>query len=234
VHEVGHNYVMGILANNEWKQGWLDEGFTSFQTNWFLERHGQDPQSVWGRDLESIRRMERAGMTEPIAYRSAAFRDFNVYNAMTYTKPSLVYRMLRELLGEETFRKGLRLYYERNKLRHVREEDFRSAMEEASARDLRWFFQQWIHTTATLDYSVGEVGTRQVGEGWETRVQVKRAGDAWSPVTLLVGDQRQLVEGREATQVITVRTRTRPAEVILDPDNALIDLDPANNRKAVR
>ena len=234
VHEVGHNYVMGILANNEWKQGWLDEGFTSFQTNWFLESRGQDAQAVWGSDMESIRRMERAGMTEPIAYRSAAFRDFNIYNAMTYTKPSLVYRMLRDLVGEDAFRKGLHLYYERNKLHHVREEDFRAAMEEASGRDLRWFFQQWIHTTATLDYSVGEVSTRQVGTSWETRVQVKRAGDAWEPVRLQVGDQRQLVDGHDATQIVTVRTATRPTEVILDPDNVLIDLDPANNRKAVR
>src|SRR6266704_1317803 len=40
VHEVGHNYTMGILANNEWREGFLVEGFTSFQTSWFFETHG--------------------------------------------------------------------------------------------------------------------------------------------------------------------------------------------------
>ena len=40
VHEAGHQYTMGQLANNEWRDGWLDEGFTSFQSGWFVENQG--------------------------------------------------------------------------------------------------------------------------------------------------------------------------------------------------
>jgi hypothetical protein len=235
MHEVGHNYVMGVLANNEWKQGWLDEGFTSFISSWYAERRGGDPRAIWRGALQAIRDMEKAGLTQPIALASAAFRDFNVYNAMTYTKPSLVYRMLRDVLGEETFRHGLRLYYERNQLRHVREEDFRAAMEQASGQDLRWFFLQWIHTTATLDYRVGTVSTRQLSDGaWETTVEVVRDGDAYMPVTLRVGTETRRLDSRAATQTVMVKTAAKPEDVVLDPDEILLDLDPDNNRGTVR
>ena len=235
VHEVAHNYVMGVLANNEWRQGWLDEGFAQFLTNWYSERRGLDEKTVWADAMESIRSMERAGRTQPIALPSAAFRDFGTYTAMTYTKPSLIYRMLRHMLGEETFRRGLRLYYERSGLRHVREEDLRAALEEAAGRDLRWFFLQWIHTTATLDYSVTAARTRELADGmWETTVDVTREGEAFMPVTLKVGEEIRRLESRAPTQTVTVRTATRPAQVVLDPDNVLIDIQPQNNRMDVR
>ncbi len=234
MHEVGHNYVMGQLGNNEWKQGWLDEGFTSFVTNWYMERRGGDPRAIWRGSLRSIDQLDSAGVTQPIALPSAAFRDFNMYNAMTYTKPSLVYRMLRDVMGEDAFRQGLHIYYQKNRLRHVREQDFRAAMEQAYGKDLGWFFDEWIHTTATLDYAVGDVSTRQLGGGnWETTVQVTRAGDAWMPVSLRVGDVTRRLEGHDRSQTVTVTTSAKPEEVVVDPDEILIDIRPRNNSRSV-
>jgi hypothetical protein len=235
VHEVAHNYTMGILANNEWKQGWLDEGFASFLGSWYSERQGADPAVVWRGTVESVRELDRSGMSQPMSLPSREFRDMDTYNTMTYRKPSLVYRMLRWLLGEDTFHEGLRLYYERKQLEHVREEDLRAAMEEVSGRDLGWFFEQWIHTTNTLDYSVASASTRQVAGGqWETTIQVTRAGDAWMPVELSVGTDTRRLDGRDRTQTITVRTAQRPERVVLDPQNVLVDTDPSNNAREVR
>src|SRR5690606_21152553 len=115
---------------------------------------------------EGIRRMERAGQSQPIALESAEFRDPRTYSAMTYTKPSLVFRMLRDYLGEDTFRRALKVFYERKALQHVTEQDLRAAFETAAGEDLDWFFDQWIHTTATLDYRIESARARQEGSEW--------------------------------------------------------------------
>ncbi|HEX2094735.1 MAG TPA: M1 family metallopeptidase [Longimicrobiaceae bacterium] len=231
VHEVAHQWAHGMLANNEWREGWLDEGLVSFLTHWYWEQRGNP--GIWEGPMQSAAQWERAGRAQPIATPGAGFRDYPTYAAMTGTKASLVFRMLRELLGEETFRRVLRAYYERHRLRHVSEEDFRAVAEEVSGRNLDWFFHQWLHTTATLDYGVGRVEVRRLPDRrWRTRVEVLRVGDAWMPVTLRVGEETRTLDSREPRQTVEVVTRERPAEVVLDPDRVLLDLDRANNRRA--
>ena len=231
VHEIGHQWVHGIFGNNEWREGWLDEGFDSFLVNWYFEEQGAPP-SLWANSMEGIRRMERAGETQPIGFASADFRDPRTYSAMTYTKPSLVFRMLRDLVGEDTFRQALRLFYEENALQHVTESDLRSAFKTAHGESLDWFFDQWIHTTATLDYQVTSAQAWQDGDGWIARVEIAREGDAYMPVVLQVNGQSRTLDSRDVRQVVTLQLDQRPTEAVLDPENALLDIHPDNNRAA--
>jgi peptidase M1-like protein len=230
LHEVGHQWMHGIFANNEFVEGWLDEGFTSFTNSWFEEE--QQGASVWQRDVQGIVSLEQAGRTQPLALRSEAYRDFDTYGAMTYTKPALVLRMLRELVGEEVTRRALKDFYQPNRFRHVNENDLKSAFERASGQDLDWFFQQWFHTTGKLDYSLGAVSTAQQPDGsWRTRIEVQRSGENFMPVIVRVGDVDRRLDARDPAQVVTIDTRQRPTEVVLDPDMILIDVNPTNNRK---
>jgi hypothetical protein len=230
LHEVGHNYVHGILANNEWREGWLDEGFASFLTNWAHELAGRPVN--WDRDLASMRAMEQRGLAQPISLASAEFRDPQTYGAMTYTKAALVFRMLHWLMGDEAFRAGLRDYYAANKLQHVSEAELRVAMSAHYPGGLDWFFDQWIHTTARLDYRLGELTAVQAPDGsWTARVEVIRDGDIWMPVDLRVDDEVQRLTSQERRQVVTVRTAQRPVEAVIDPGNVLLDANPFNNRR---
>jgi hypothetical protein len=232
IHEVGHNFAHGILANNEWREGWMDEGFVSYLTNWAHQEAGRPVN--WAGSMNGIRNLELAGGTQPIALPSAQFRDPATYSAMTYTKPSLVFRMLHWLVGDDAFREALRTYYADNSLQHVTESDIRAAFNAASPENLDWFFDQWIHTTDTLDYSIAAVDVEQsAAGGWITRVEVVREGDIWMPVDIRVGDTLQRLTSRERRQTVTITTPARPDAVTLDPDNVLIDIDPANNTRAL-
>src|SRR2546421_12917459 len=106
VHELGHNYTMGILANNEWREGFLDEGFTSFQTGWFFEADGQGP-GYPGVESE-ILFWDLDRWSEPVSMISERYRDFLTYNTMIYTKGQLFYEQLRYIVGDED-RKSTRL-----------------------------------------------------------------------------------------------------------------------------
>lgn len=232
MHEVGHIWLHGIFGNNEWREGWLDEGFVSFVSNWFAEEQGTPPLQIWGEDVLGMGQLEATGRTEPISKKAADFSSFQMYNIMTYTKPALVLRMLRDLVGVDVTRRALRDYYEHNKFRHVTGRDLRASFERASGQDLGWFFEQWIDTTGRLDYGIGEVKTTQGANGrWQTTVEVIRHGENWMPVTLQVGNVRQRLTSREPRQVIEIETQTRPTEVVLDPDLILIDYNRTNNRK---
>jgi aminopeptidase N len=232
LHEGGHNYSQGQLANNEWKEGFLDEGMTSFQTSWYFEEHGQP--RTWDRTMQQAGQFEKSGKGQPIATPAIEFHDFGVYNYETYTKPSIVYRMLREYLGRETMLNAMHQYFDKHKLQHVTLQDYKDSMEQVSGKDLTWFFDEWFHSTGTLDYAVSSATTATQADGsWKTVVQVTRSGDNWMPVILKVGTDTRTLDSKERTQTVEVVTHDKPADVVLDPDMILLDTDTANNKKTL-
>jgi len=232
MHEGAHQYVHGILANNEFDEGWLDEGFASFLTNWYFEENGTE--NVWDGAIASVRELERAARASPISLPGADFPDPGIYGAMTYTKASLVFRMLGWMIGDEAMREGLRTFYDRHAMSQVNEEKFRRAMSDAAGQNLDWFFDQWIHTTDQLDYRITDATTwAHADGGWVTRIEVQRAGEAWMPVDLRVGTAERRLNSRERQQVVEVRTAERPGTAILDPNELLLDIDPGNNTRPV-
>jgi aminopeptidase N len=181
--------------------------------------------------MESVRGLERRALTYPIARPGAEFPDPATYSAMTYRKTGLIFRMLRDLVGEPAMREILRTYYAQNRLQHVTEADLRRAVNQTTGENYDWFFQQWFHTTHTLDYAIGGANLQQMADGrWLTRVDVLRLGQAWMPVRVQVGDQVRTLSSHDRRQSLEVITRSRPAEVVIDPDDVLIDLDISNNR----
>jgi hypothetical protein len=236
VHEAGHNYTMGILANNEWREGWLDEGFTSFQTNWFWETLGKT--GGYERNEATILELDLDNYSEPTSLVSERYRDFVSYNISIYSRGELFFQQLRYVVGDATMHRILRTFYNRYKLKHVTEADFRAVAEEVSKRDLSTLFGQGLHGTEQYDYAVGKVVRRRAGGGagqWTTRVEVLRRAPGRIPVEVAVVAERDTgvvrIEGLSEREWVEVTTRSKPKKVVLDPRVRTHDWNMLNNRK---
>jgi len=235
VHEMIHMYIHAILAPNEWREAWFDEGLTTFVTQWYWEAQGMDPEEVWRGRIEGIRERERRGETEPVGLESAEFSDFQMYVQMSYSKAALIYRMLRWMVGDDTMVEILNHLYEENTLSHVDESDLRRSVNTVTGESYDWFFDQWLYTTDTVDYGIADAVTAPTGDGrWRTTVRVRRLGNVWMPVALRVGDVERRLESRERVQTVEIVTDQRPTEAVLDPDDILVTPDVSNHRREIR
>ncbi len=235
LHEGGHTYLMGILANNEWKEGWLDEGFTSFQTSWYEEIQARNDGAT--RNLEAgMLLSDLDNGSQPVSTVSERFRDFNTYNNMIYSRGELFLHELKRMVGDSTMLEILHTYYRRWQLKHVDEAAFKAVAEEVSHRDLSTFFAQWLHDVTLTDYAIHGAKREPAAAGWRTTVDIERKAPGIYPVTVAVYGATDTAyataNGTSEREMVTVTTRSKPKRVMLDPFVMAHDWNMLNNQYA--
>ncbi len=149
-HEYFHNWSGNRVTCRDWFQLSLKEGFTVFRDQEFTS----DMFSRTVKRIDDVNRLrsyqfvEDAGpMAHPI--RPASYVEINNFYTLTvYEKGAEVVRMIHSLLGEEQFRKGSDLYFERHDGQAVTTDDFVDAMVTASGVDLSQF-KYWYSQAGT-------------------------------------------------------------------------------------
>ena len=160
-HEYFHNWSGNRVTCRDWFQLSLKEGFTVFRDQQF----SADMGSAAVKRIEDVRMLRAAQFPEdagPLAHpvRPDSYIEIsNFYTATVYNKGAELIRMLHTILGEQKFRAGCDLYFDRHDGKAVTCEDFVKAMEEASGIDLARF-RLWY----------GQAGTPRV------RARLKRKG----------------------------------------------------------
>ncbi|MCG5234268.1 aminopeptidase N [Xanthobacter oligotrophicus] len=140
-HEYFHNWTGNRITCRDWFQLCLKEGLTVFRDQEF----SSDQRSRPVKRIADVRMLKAAQFTEdsgPLAHpvRPETYREINnFYTATVYEKGAEVVRMLKTLLGEEGFRKGMDLYFERHDGDAATIEDFVAAFADATGRDLTQF-----------------------------------------------------------------------------------------------
>ena len=160
-HELCHQWTGDFITCKSWADIWLNEGWATYGTAlWMDERDGPDGYFDSMLDNAGVAKGDKSenavGMVSPI-YTNAGETFGRAANP--YPKGASILHMLREMLGDEIFYKGVRAYMAKFALSTVETSDFRIAMEQASGLGLEWFFDQWcmrpgspnISTKATYD-----------------------------------------------------------------------------------
>lgn len=154
-HEYFHNWTGNRITCRDWFQLCLKEGLTVFRDQEFTSdvRSRAVKRIADVRNLRSQQFVEDAG---PLAHpvRPDTYHEINnFYTATVYEKGAEVIRMLKTILGDEVFRRGMDLYFTRNDGRAATVEDFLTCFTEVSGRDLTQF-KRWYDQAGTPELVV--------------------------------------------------------------------------------
>jgi hypothetical protein len=175
VHEYGHQYFQGLLASNEFEEGWLDEGVTSYAEIACMTAIAADglvPEiaafDYWGSERLSL---AFPSLPVTVARKAWDYRHRWAYYLASYTKMALALRTVEGLVGPETMARGMRSYFERFSFRHPAGSDLVEVLSETSGWDLGPFFDQAVYGDAVPDWAVLSVRHQRQqppdGFGWD-------------------------------------------------------------------
>lgn len=157
-HEYFHNWTGNRVTCRDWFQLTLKEGLTVFRDQQFSADMSSPPVKRIG-DVISLRTAQFAEDAGPMSHpiRPESYVEMNNFYTMTvYYKGAEVIRMYHTLVGEDGFRKGMDLYFERHDGHAVECDDFLAAMADANDVDLGQF-ARWYSQAGTPEVNVQTV-----------------------------------------------------------------------------
>jgi aminopeptidase N len=206
-HELAHQWFGDLVTCRDWGEGWLNEGFATYSEYLWREHHeGRDAadleleewaESYFGEDSHRYRRTIATKLyDEPI----------DVFDHHLYEKGGRVLHMLRGLLGDDAFFATFAHYLAKHRLGVVESRDLARAVEEATGKNVDWFFSQWV-----ID-----------GAG-HPELDVAIAWDADTGLANVTVEQKQKVDGRTPLFRIPTRVRFRVGDKDVDVPIDIVD-----------
>jgi len=168
-HELAHQWFGNLVTMEWWSQLWLNEGFATW-VGWRAMDHLYPEWKVWSQFLTNEQSMglglDSLRSSHPVEVPIESAGQVNeIFDAISYSKGSCVIRMLEAHLGEETFRRGMRLYVARHAYGNAGTTDLWAALGEASGEDVAGLMSCWTNQTG---YPILSVASDVNGAGTVT------------------------------------------------------------------
>ena len=229
VHEIAHQWFGDAVTENDWDDVWLSEGFATYFTLLYAEHTQGQAEFING--LKASRDQVLSFQKANPAYRVVHdnLKDMSqVTSGQTYQKGAWTLHMLRDLIGETNFKKGIRAYYQRYLNVNANTEEFRHEMEMASGQDLKYFFQQWLYqgglpkVEVTWSYISKEkqlkITMEQVQGNYSFNIPIEIGIDVPGQSSQEV--RRFTLAGKKES--FTISLDKKPQKVIIDPRTVIL------------
>ena len=246
-HEIGHNWFPMIVGSNERENAWMDEGFNTFINIYstdefnkgeYAPKRDHEYAPNGGKPAREIVDFLVSPHSMPIMTYADAIPGAYTHE-LEYYKTALGLVMLREnVLGHERFDFAFRTYINRWAYKHPSPRDFFRIIDDAAGENLNWFWKEWFVKDYKLDQAVKDVKYVDNDSSKGALITIVNKNQMVMPVTLEI-DERNGNKGRvnlpveiwERTGEWTFKYNSTGIidSVVVDPDQILPDIDPANN-----
>ena len=182
-HEMAHSWFQHVLASNESKHGWMDEGFTSFLEDFGLNAISEKPvENPFINAYKGYLAMANSGEEQPQSTHADRFDKNRWYSITSYSKGEVFLTQLGYLIGKDNLLKTLKKYYQDFQFKHPTPNDIKRSAERISGANLDWYLTDWTQTTNTIDYAIKEA--KEAAD--KTVVTLERIGRMPMPIDLYV------------------------------------------------
>lgn len=183
VHEMAHSWFQHVLATDESRYEWMDEGFTTFISNLCMNQiMQQNKENPFEKSYKSYFSLVASGAELPQTTHADRYATNFAYGISAYSKGSIFLSQLGYVIGQDKLMQTIGKYYKDFKFKHPVPNDIKRTAEKVSGMQLDWYLTDWTQTTNTIDYAIKSVESL---EG-KTKVVLERIGLMPMPLDILV------------------------------------------------
>jgi len=193
-HEFAHAWFQGVLAFNESKHYWMDEGFTSYISDLavskVMEKQLQEDENPFQTMYNNYYYMIESSGEQPLTTHADRYQYNLAHGISAYSKGAIFLTQLGYLIGEENLKKTIKRFFNEFKFTHPTPNDFKRTAERVSGANLDWYLTDWTQTTNTIDYGIKSVEEKN----GKTEITIERIGLMPMPLEIAVLYEEEKVE----------------------------------------
>jgi aminopeptidase N len=219
------------LTCKDLSQAWLNESFATYFDALFKRHDKGEDEYLYAlrNNAEAYFSEDKDHYRRPIVTKVFK-RPTDLFDRHLYEKGSVVLRMLHALLGENLFWKGIAAYVRKNRGKVVETVDLINALEEATGRNLRQFFDQWVFGAGHPEFRVRAWWDARKKEACVRVTQMHATSNEVGFFTVDTellfltgkGERREKIRLDKKSHLFRFRLDSEPALVLFDPDHALL------------